>query len=56
MITILKLLHSRNIVIFTASSMNDNKIQQMLSDGAKGLLRKPLSVEELMKIVERFRR
>jgi CheY-like chemotaxis protein len=50
------LLQSRNIIIFTASSINDNKIQQMLSDGAKGLLRKPLSVEELMKIVERFRR
>jgi len=30
-------------------------MKEMLSAGAKGLLRKPLSIDELLEAVERFR-
>src|SRR5690349_8403617 len=41
------LLQSNNIVIFTASSVTDNDIEEMLSMGAKSVLKKPLSIKEL---------
>ncbi|MDQ6863288.1 MAG: response regulator [Thermoproteota archaeon] len=49
------LLKSKNVVIFTASSVTDQEVQEMLSSGAKGVLRKPLSVDELIEAVQRFR-
>lgn len=50
------LLGSRNVLIFTASSVTDEDMKEMLSAGAKGVLRKPLSIDELLKVVERFRK
>ena len=50
------LLKSNNVLIFTASSVSDQDINEMLSSGAKGVLRKPLSIDDLIKAVERFRR
>jgi DNA-binding response OmpR family regulator len=35
------LLQSNNVLIFTASSVTDQEIKEMLSSGAKGVLRKP---------------
>jgi DNA-binding response OmpR family regulator len=49
------LLKSKNILIFTASSVTDTEVQQMLAFGAKGVLRKPLSIDDLIGAVERFR-
>jgi DNA-binding response OmpR family regulator len=49
------LLGSRNVLIFTASSVTDEDMKEMLSAGAKGVLRKPLSIDELLEAVERFR-
>jgi DNA-binding response OmpR family regulator len=49
------LLASKNIVIFTASSVTDNEIQEMLLTGAKGVLKKPISIDDLIETVERFR-
>jgi CheY-like chemotaxis protein len=49
------LLNSKNIVIFTASSVTDNEVQEMMLNGAKGVLRKPISIDELIETVERFR-
>jgi DNA-binding response OmpR family regulator len=49
------LLASKNIVIFTASSVTDNEIQEMLLTGAKGILKKPISIDDLIETVERFR-
>jgi two-component system, OmpR family, response regulator len=49
------LLRSKNVLIFTASSVTDTEVQEMLSSGAKGVLRKPLSIDELIGAVERFR-
>jgi DNA-binding response OmpR family regulator len=48
------LLKSNNVLIFTASSITDQEINEMLSSGAKGVLRKPLSIDDLIKAVERF--
>ena len=50
------LLKSNNVLIFTASSVSDQDINEMLSSGTKGVLRKPLSIDDLIKAVERFRR
>lgn len=50
------LLGSTNVLIFTASSVTDQEVQEMLSSGAKGVLRKPLSIDDLTEAVERFRK
>jgi two-component system OmpR family response regulator len=49
------LLKSNNVLIFTASSVTDQEIKEMLSSDAKGVLRKPLSIDDLIEGVERFR-
>jgi DNA-binding response OmpR family regulator len=49
------LLKSKNVLIFTASSVTDIEVQEMLSSGAKGVIRKPLSIDDLIASVERFR-
>jgi len=42
------------VLIFTASSVTDQELKEMLSSGAKGVLRKPLSIDDLIEAVERF--
>jgi DNA-binding response OmpR family regulator len=49
------LLKYKNIVIFTASSVTDNEEQEMLLSGAKGVLKKPISIDDLIETVEKFR-
>jgi len=49
------MLKSKNVLIFTASSVTGDEVEEMLSSGAKGVLRKPLSIDELMEAVVRFR-
>jgi CheY-like chemotaxis protein len=41
------LLKSNRVILFTASVLPDDKIQNMLADGVKGVLRKPFSLKEL---------
>ena len=48
------LLKSNNVLIFTASSVTDQELTEMLSAGAKGVLRKPLSIDDLIEAVQRF--
>jgi two-component system, OmpR family, response regulator len=50
------LLKSKNVLIFTASSVTDQEVQDMLSSGAKGVLRKPLSIDDLTDAVEGYRK
>ena len=50
-----QLLESKNVLIFTASSVTDTEVQEMVAYGAKGVLRKPLSIDDLIGAVERFR-
>jgi CheY-like chemotaxis protein len=49
------LLKPNNIIIFTASSILDKDVQEMLSIGIKAVLRKPLSLEHLEKTINIFR-
>ncbi|SRR5581483_12158899 len=49
------LLKFTNVLIFTASSVTNGEVEQMLLSGAKGVLRKPLSIDDLLEAVEKFR-
>ncbi len=49
------LLKSENIVIFTASSTNDKNIVDFLAAGAKEVLKKPVSLDDLSQLIERYR-
>jgi two-component system, OmpR family, response regulator len=49
------LLKSNNVLIFTASSVNEEDIKEMLSSGARGVLKKPLSIDDLVEAIEKFR-
>jgi DNA-binding response OmpR family regulator len=48
------LLKVRNVIIFTASNLSEKEIGQMLADGARSILRKPLSVDELEQTIKPF--
>ncbi len=48
------LVESKNIIIFTASSISESDIEEVLANGAKGILKKPASIDELIEIVHRF--
>ena len=41
----------KNIVIFTASLLDEKEIQRLLSEGAKGIVTKPLSVDDLEEMI-----
>ena len=41
------LIEKNNIVILTASALDEQEIQNLLSEGIKSVLKKPISVEEL---------
>jgi CheY-like chemotaxis protein len=45
------LLKSNNVLIFTASSVTDQELKDMLSSGAKGVLKKPLSIDDLIQAI-----
>lgn len=45
------LLVLRNIVFFTASNINEEKL---LTHGARGIIRKPISIEELQSSINKF--
>ncbi len=47
-------LKSKNLIIFTASAKTDNEVIELMKDGAKYFLRKPFSLNEILKIVEKF--
>jgi DNA-binding response OmpR family regulator len=48
------LLKSNNVIIFTASSTQNTEINEMLKGGAKYILRKPPSIDEILDVVTRF--
>jgi DNA-binding response OmpR family regulator len=45
---------SNNVVIFTASSTQNSEIDDMMKGGAKYILRKPSSIDEILDVVTRF--
>ncbi len=46
------LLKSKNIIIFTASTNTNNEIDELIKEGATQVLKKPFSLEELIKITK----
>jgi len=48
------LIESRNIVIFTASS-DQNVLKEMRNSGIKEIFKKPFSLDDLIKLIERYR-
>jgi DNA-binding response OmpR family regulator len=49
------LLKSENIIIFTASSITDRDIDDFVAAGAKGVLKKPVSLDDLTELIEKYR-
>lgn len=48
-------LKTKNVVILTASNLIQHSISDMLALGIKEVMKKPLSLDELQGIVDRFR-
>ena len=48
------LIESRNIVIFTASS-NQDALKEIRDNGVKEIFKKPFSLDDLIKLIERYR-
>ena len=48
---VIDLLALRNIVFFTASNINE---EELLNHGAKGIIRKPISIDELQSSINKF--
>lgn len=46
------LIEKENIVIFTAFAVTDKDCKRFLNAGAKGILRKPLSLDELFETIK----
>lgn len=49
------LLKSEKIVIFTASSITAKSIDDFLAAGAKEVLKKPVSLDDLSQLIEKYR-
>ena len=49
------LLRSENIIIFTASSITDRDIDDFVASGAKDILKKPVSLDDLTELIEKYR-
>jgi DNA-binding response OmpR family regulator len=49
------LLDSKNIIIFTASSVNPQLFDGLIKRGIKGILKKPVDMNELEDLVNRYR-
>ncbi|AJW71290.1 response regulator [Nitrosopumilus adriaticus] len=43
-----------NIVIFTASSINDSEIESLIKKGVCGIIRKPIEVDQLEKEISKL--
>ncbi len=50
----MNLLKLNNVIIFTASSTQNSEIDGMMKGGAKYILRKPSSIDEILDVVTRF--
>ena len=47
-------LKNYNIVLFTASSIKDSSVEELLKKGVRGIIRKPIEVEELEKQINKL--
>ena len=49
------LIESRNIIIFTASSVSNDLFEDLKKIGVKGILKKPVDMNDLEELIARFR-
>jgi two-component system, OmpR family, response regulator len=49
------LLVKNNIVLFTASYISEENIQKMIQEGAKGIIKKPISIDKIIETIEMFK-
>ena len=50
------ILREKNIVLFTASAISADEIDEMIKKGVKGALRKPVDLVEIDKTLARFQK
>ena len=48
-------LRKNNIVIFTASNIEQEKIDKMMEEGIKAIIRKPISIDSIIETINKFR-
>ena len=48
-------LSKNNLVIFTASNIEQEKIDKMIEDGVKAIIRKPISIDSIIETINKFR-
>ena len=48
-------LSQNNIVIFTASYIDQEKIDNMMKDGIKAIIKKPISIDSIIKTINQFK-
>jgi two-component system OmpR family response regulator len=51
-----RLIEKIPLVLFTASSVSEEQINDLLNSGAKGIVYKPVSVEDLERMVDKYLR
>lgn len=49
------LLKKNNVVIFTASYLSEEKIEQMINEGAKGIIKKPISINTIIETINKYK-
>ena len=50
------LLKQNNIILFTATYITDAEIQSMISAGAKGIIKKPVSIDKIIEEINKLSR
>jgi two-component system, OmpR family, response regulator len=49
------LLRKNNIVLFTASYISEENTLKMMEEGAKGIIKKPISINQIIETIEKFK-
>jgi two-component system, OmpR family, response regulator len=49
------LLKKNNIILFTASYITEENAQKMIEEGAKGFIKKPISIDKIIETIEKFK-
>src|SRR6185437_1818419 len=50
-----ELLKQNNIVLFTASNLTEEDIQNMIKNGAKDVLKKPISIDTIVETINKYK-
>ncbi len=50
-----ELLKQNNIALFTASNLSEKDIQNMIKNGAKDVLKKPVSIDTIVETIKKYK-